>query len=139
MRNISVLLVLLKKHLKSTKDIDKIRFMWQYSNIFADVVQWQNSSFPSWLCGFDSHHLLHRNEHSVSGCFFLFYLSFFIESFRHLLSYFLFCKNTVLKKLEIYEDFPQFFLFVPIATKNCGFLSFSKCNTQNLSRVMFWL
>ena len=25
----------------------------------ANVVQWQNTSFPSWICGFDSRHLLH--------------------------------------------------------------------------------
>ena len=33
----------------------------QEKRAFAGVVQWQNSSLPSWPCGFDSHHPLLRN------------------------------------------------------------------------------
>ena len=29
-----------------------------YSDDFAGVAQWQSTSFPSWLRGFDSHHPL---------------------------------------------------------------------------------
>lgn len=28
----------------------------------AGVVQWQNTSFPSWICGFDSRRLLYIGE-----------------------------------------------------------------------------
>ena len=33
----------------------------------ANVVQWQNTSFPSWICGFDSRHLLHLSPFIKSG------------------------------------------------------------------------
>jgi hypothetical protein len=31
----------------------------------AGVVQWQNTSFPSWICGFDSRRLLYIGEVSL--------------------------------------------------------------------------
>ena len=34
----------------------------QVKRTFAGVVQWQNSSLPSWPCGFDSHHPLLRKR-----------------------------------------------------------------------------
>jgi hypothetical protein len=31
---------------------------------YAGVAQWQSSSLPSWLCGFDSHHPLQLQQNS---------------------------------------------------------------------------
>ena len=36
----------------------KSAWIWIVPPRYAGVVQWQNTSLPNWLCGFDSHHLL---------------------------------------------------------------------------------
>lgn len=33
---------------------------------FVDIVQWQNTSLPSWLHGFDSRYRLHRQRTAIS-------------------------------------------------------------------------
>ena len=44
--------------------------IWHHTSVtptLADVVQWQNSSFPSWLRGFESRHRLHRHGRCKSN------------------------------------------------------------------------
>ncbi len=77
-----------------------------YRNAF--VVQWQNTSFPSWLCGFDSRRVLHSplviqldrmSDFESEGCGFESYRAghFFIPKFKIFLQFH--CKK---KNIDIF-------------------------------------